>query len=168
MDDKEQITKLYHDMYAAMVAKDEAELERVHDESFVLIHMTGMHQSKHEYIKAIMDGTLNYYSEQTDHLDVDINGDTAILIGRSRVYAAVFGGGRHECPKGIRIPDMFSSLNAHEAFHNWNTGYYYNNIITGGGHGKASDCIKCGKCEKVCPQHLPIRDILKDVARTFE
>jgi len=74
----------------------------------------------------------------------------------------------NECPKGIRIPDMFSSLNAHEAFHNWNTGYYYNNIITGGGHGKASECIKCGKCEKVCPQHLPIRNLLKDVARIFE
>ena len=74
----------------------------------------------------------------------------------------------NECPRGIRIPDMFSSLNAHEAFHNWNTGYYYNNIITGGGHGKASECIKCGKCEKVCPQHLPSRDLLKDVARTFE
>lgn len=74
----------------------------------------------------------------------------------------------NECPKGIRIPDMFASLNAHEAFHNWNTGYYYSNIITGNGHGKASDCIKCGKCEKVCPQHLPIRDLLTNVAKTFE
>lgn len=74
----------------------------------------------------------------------------------------------NECPKGIRIPDMFSSLNAHEAFHNWNTGYYYNNIITGGEHGKASECVQCGKCEKVCPQHLPIRELLKDVAKTFE
>ena len=74
----------------------------------------------------------------------------------------------NECPKGIRIPDMFSSLNAHEAFHNWNTGYYYDNIITGSGHGKASECIKCGKCEKVCPQHLPIRELLTKVAKTFE
>ena len=74
----------------------------------------------------------------------------------------------NECPKGIRIPDLFSALNAHEAFHNWNTGYYYNNIITGGGHGKASDCIKCGKCEKVCPQHLQIRELLKQVTKTFE
>ena len=72
------------------------------------------------------------------------------------------------CPKGIRIPDMFSSLNAHEAFHNWNTGYYYNNVITGEGHGKASECIRCGKCERVCPQHLPIRELLKKVASTFE
>ena len=72
------------------------------------------------------------------------------------------------CPKGIRIPDMFSSLNAHEAFHNWNTGYYYDSVITGEGHGKASECIRCGKCEKVCPQHLPIRELLKKVASTFE
>ena len=73
-----------------------------------------------------------------------------------------------QCPRGIRIPDMFSSLNAHETFHNWNTGYYYNNVITGEGHGKASECIRCGKCERVCPQHLPIRELLKKVAATFE
>jgi predicted aldo/keto reductase-like oxidoreductase len=74
----------------------------------------------------------------------------------------------NECPKGIRIPDMFSSLNAYEAFHNWNTNFYYESVITGDGHGKASECIQCGKCEKVCPQHLPIRELLKDVAKTFE
>ena len=74
----------------------------------------------------------------------------------------------NHCPKGIRIPDMFSSMNAHEAFHNWNTGYYYNHVITDGQHGKASECIRCGRCEKVCPHHLPIRELLTKVAATFE
>lgn len=35
-------------------------------------------------------------------------------------------------------------------------------------HGKASDCVKCGKCEQRCPQHLPIREYLQDVAGALE
>ena len=33
---------------------------------------------------------------------------------------------------------------------------------------RASDCVKCGKCERACPQHLPIRQLLQRVAREFE
>ena len=72
------------------------------------------------------------------------------------------------CPKSILIPELFSAQNQHEAFHNWNTKFYYDSVITGPDHGKASACIQCGKCEKVCPQHLPIRELLRTVARTFE
>ena len=43
-----------------------------------------------------------------------------------------------------------------------------NNALTNDGHGKASDCIKCGKCEKVCPQHLKIRELFVKVRETFE
>ena len=95
MTDKEQIMRLYEDMYTAMISKDRAELERVHDDSFVLVHMTGMRQGKAEYINAIMDGTLNYFSAVHEDMTVEQNGDTAVLTGRSRVTAAVFGGGRH-------------------------------------------------------------------------
>lgn len=49
-----------------------------------------------------------------------------------------------------------------------NAGFYYNNVVVGGGHGRASDCIRCGKCERVCPQHLPIRKPLGDVAAAFD
>ena len=72
------------------------------------------------------------------------------------------------CPKGIIIPELLSAQNQHDTFHNWNTTFYYNSVLTGGEHGKASECIQCGKCEKVCPQHLPIRELLKTVAKTFE
>ena len=34
--------------------------------------------------------------------------------------------------------------------------------------GKASDCVECGACESRCPYHLPIRDMMKRVAREFE
>ena len=43
---------------------------------------------------------------------------------------------------------------------------YYGNLTQT--HGKASDCIKCGKCEKRCPQHLTIRKYLEDVAGALE
>ncbi len=96
MNDRQAIEQLYHAMYAAMIAKDAKKLDRMHDESFVLIHMTGMRQDKHAYIRAIMNGSLNYYSEKTAGLDIRINMDgTAVLTGRSLVNAAVFGGGRH-------------------------------------------------------------------------
>ena len=44
---------------------------------------------------------------------------------------------------------------------------YYEDVHTAPGR-KASDCLKCGKCEKVCPQHLPIRKLLEQVAAEFE
>ena len=71
------------------------------------------------------------------------------------------------CPQNISIPDLFACLNAKKQFNNWNTDYYYENIHTKNG-GKASDCIKCGKCEQICPQHLEIRRLLIDVANEFD
>lgn len=71
------------------------------------------------------------------------------------------------CPRKISIPDLFAVMNTKMIYHDWNADYYYNEVHTKRG-GKASDCIKCGKCEKACPQHLHIRDLLVDVAKEFE
>lgn len=94
MDDQEQMIEAYQKMYCAMIAKDEAGLDAVLDDSFVLVHMTGMRQSKQEFIKAVLNGTLNYYSAEHENMTVEITGDTAVLTGQSYVAAAVFGGGR--------------------------------------------------------------------------
>lgn len=71
------------------------------------------------------------------------------------------------CPMKISIPDLFSCMNNQKRFGGWNAGYYYENVYTVN-NGKASACVGCGKCEQICPQHLPIRDLLKDVAAEFE
>ena len=66
----------------------------------------------------------------------------------------------------ISIPDLFACRNTKKQFDNWNADYYYE-IHTKNG-GKASSCIECGLCENICPQHLQIRELLKEVAATFE
>ena len=71
------------------------------------------------------------------------------------------------CPKNIAIPDVFAAMNAKQIYQDWNADYYYNDVYTKPGK-KASDCIKCGKCEKTCPQHLEIRTLLENVAKEFE
>ena len=73
------------------------------------------------------------------------------------------------CPQHISIPDLFATMNAKQIYRgDWNAAFYYNEVYTAKGSGKASDCIKCGKCEVSCPQHLPIRALLEDVAKEFE
>lgn len=75
------------------------------------------------------------------------------------------------CPMKINIPKCFSLYNAEKQA--LNKGFsiqkgYYDNYIKEAGNGKASDCIKCGKCEKSCPQHIKITEELVKVAEAFE
>ena len=73
------------------------------------------------------------------------------------------------CPMHIAIPRYFSLYNADKQEvkeKGWTPqGEYYDNLTHT--FGKASDCIACGQCEGVCPQHLPIIEHLKEVAAYF-
>ena len=92
--DEQMIRDAYIRMYEGMIAKDELILREVLDDSFVLVHMTGMRQPKQAFVKAVLNGTLNYFSAEHENMPVEISGDTAVLTGQSYVAAAVFGGGR--------------------------------------------------------------------------
>ena len=74
------------------------------------------------------------------------------------------------CPRNIAIPKYFSLVNAEhqeKGVEGWTPQRnYYMNLTTE--FGKASDCIKCGQCERKCPQHLPIRKYLETVIEYFE
>ena len=95
MSDTQQIQEQYRQMYDAMIRKDGAALASVLDDRFVLVHMTGMRQNKAVFLRAVMDGTLNYFSARHEDMPVTVNGNTATLTGQSCVAAAVFGGGEH-------------------------------------------------------------------------
>lgn len=72
------------------------------------------------------------------------------------------------CPKKIAVPDYFALYNNRKRFgQGASLGMiYYGNLTHN--HGKASECLRCGKCEKLCPQHLPIREYLKEISAMFE
>lgn len=72
-----------------------------------------------------------------------------------------------DCPMGIPIPEFFSAFNTYKLTHNMgNAGMYYRRYANG--RRLASECIKCGKCENHCPQHLEIRKLLEETAKLFE
>lgn len=84
MDDKELLTQCYHTMYRGMIEKDMELLGESLDESFVLVHMTGMRQTKRQYMDYIANGTLNYYSEKMEHMEIVVDGEQARLVGRAK------------------------------------------------------------------------------------
>ena len=95
MDDEEQIRGLYREYWRCMIAKDADGLRGRMTEDYTLQHMTGVKQSAETFLKGLLDGTFHYYSAEHDSIEVTVAGDRASMIGRSRVLAAVYGGGKH-------------------------------------------------------------------------
>ena len=94
MTDEEQIKKLYIRYWQCMIDKNADGLRSLQTDDYYLMHMTGAKQSRETFINGLLDGTFNYYSADHDAIDVRINGDTAVMTGKSRVVAAVYGGGK--------------------------------------------------------------------------
>ncbi len=71
------------------------------------------------------------------------------------------------CPMKISIPDVFRTINTLRRYpDDWRSKNYYEQLIQRS--GKASDCVGCGQCEQVCPQHLPIVDLMKEASSILD
>ena len=67
------------------------------------------------------------------------------------------------CPMKISIPDVFRTINTLRRYpDDWRSKNFYAGLTQRS--GKASSCIGCGQCERVCPQHLPIIELMKEAA----
>lgn len=95
--DEYECARLYDELCTYSMDRDGEGIRRICADGYVLVHMTGMVQLRDEYIAAVQDGTLNYYSIDHDSIVVEIAPDRlkAKIRGRSRVNAAVFGGGHN-------------------------------------------------------------------------
>ena len=71
------------------------------------------------------------------------------------------------CPSSIKIPDIFKAVNVKRNFpDDMRPVFFYNGLTENS--GKASDCLSCGQCEGVCPQHLNIIELLQEAASYFD
>ena len=71
------------------------------------------------------------------------------------------------CPRQIPIPEVFSAMNLHLVSGQTQAGKEKYQQATAG-RGRAGDCVRCKKCEAVCPQQLGITEYLKQAGEMFE
>ena len=94
MGEEAKISELYKDYWDYMIEKNIEGLRSLMSSDYCLYHMTGVRQSADEFIEGLKNGTFNYYSAEHDDIVVSVDGDEATMIGKSRVVAAVYGGGK--------------------------------------------------------------------------
>ncbi len=70
------------------------------------------------------------------------------------------------CPVSISIPELFRIYNGKKQLKESCSKADYEKLTQSS--AKASQCIECGNCESACPQHLKIKELLKEVAKEFE
>ena len=73
------------------------------------------------------------------------------------------------CPKGVDIPGTFSAYNR-RYYDSKHSGFFDYMMCTAlrKNSTAASNCIGCGKCETHCPQHIDIREHLKNASKELE
>lgn len=91
MSDKELARKLYIDLCEASINKDLDKLDEILSDDYVLVHMTGMKQSKEDYIESVKNGELSYFETKHESIEVTINGNEATILGKTKTLASPFG-----------------------------------------------------------------------------
>ncbi len=73
------------------------------------------------------------------------------------------------CPKGVDIPVCFSAYNTRytDSWYGGMKAYFMCNALRSK-HSGASNCIKCGKCKRQCPQGIDIPNELEQVRKKME
>ena len=91
MNDKKVIENLYIKLCEASIHKYISTLNEILAKDYILVHMTGKEQTKQDYINSVKNGELKYYESIHESIDININGNNAHLIGKTKTLASPFG-----------------------------------------------------------------------------
>ena len=73
------------------------------------------------------------------------------------------------CPKNVDIPGTFAAYNRrYQEGKFWSFVDYVICTMLRKNSTAASNCVRCGKCETHCPQHIPIREKLQEAQKELE
>ncbi|WP_391560615.1 nuclear transport factor 2 family protein [Robertmurraya sp.] len=90
-DDQQKILEIYKQIDNAMVKKDTETLDTILDNNYVLVHMTGYQQSKEEWLEQIESEEMKYFKTMPQKTTITIDGNTAILICKTKIDARIYG-----------------------------------------------------------------------------
>ena len=109
-------------------------------------------------------GTFTHFEPLTEDEKALVDQVRAIMLNVPQIGCTACRYCTDGCPMHISIPDVFRAINTMNLYkEEFRPKAFYGGLI-GQGYGRAGDCIGCGQCEGVCPQHLPIIDLLKDAS----
>lgn len=121
------------------------------DPEGMMMVLSGM--SNQEQMEDNLNFMENYQHITAEELEI-IDRVRTIYQGQHRIPCTACRYCVDGCPAGIPIPELFAALNEFRQEKREDTSIF----------AQAADCLECGQCEKMCPQHLHIRELLKDVA----
>ncbi len=112
--------------------------------------------------------TFTHFEPMTDAERAVVDEVRAIMLNVEQIGCTACRYCTDGCPMNIAIPDVFRAVNTMKLYNEeFRPKSFYGGLIARG-HGRAADCVACGQCEGVCPQHLPIIELLKDASARLD
>ncbi|MCE4956723.1 nuclear transport factor 2 family protein [Macrococcoides caseolyticum] len=88
---EQEIYEIYVKLYQAMIDEDVDTIDQLMMDGSVLVHMTGVRQPKIEWLRAIENQSMKYYSTKEENIEILIKDKKATLVAQNKVDARIYG-----------------------------------------------------------------------------